>query len=189
MAFLDKEKLTKIGLEVGVMALAGMVCVVGSYLIVNKVLAPMTHPAAASALPPEGAEPKSPKEEKKPEEKARPPKKHGEGKHGESEGQPGESGVYAMKPIVVNLAQDSDHRFAKVTVTLELENSKDADLLRNSEANIYDALIRVLGRTRAQNVASDEGKELVKEQIKTDINEALAKEVVSRVFLTEFLVQ
>jgi flagellar basal body-associated protein FliL len=102
-----------------------------------------------------------------------------------------ETGVaYPLKTTVVNLASDSDHRFAKVSITLEGQDAATIDRLKELDHQVYDSLIEILGNVRAQDVATDEGKERLKDSIRERLNRLVPDNAgVKSVYLTEFLVQ
>lgn len=211
MALIEKETLLKGLWDVVLIVLSGTVCVVGSGFAVNRALARVGVPGGASALganggpgvppipgvpaiavEPPGAQTTVPHGEeltKEPEpvvekkEKKKKKKKEGEG--GKEEG----GLTYPLKTTVVNLATDSDHRFAKVSITLEADSEEAVAQLKEVDHQVYDCLIDTLGNVRAQDIGSDAGKDLLKETLRTKMNKFITEGKILNVYLTEFLVQ
>jgi flagellar basal body-associated protein FliL len=179
VALVSKETIVKGVGEVLLMTVSGVLCIAASRVVVARALAPIGAapiPAAAAPGPAHGGG-------------------HGAergGGHGEAAPAHGaETGVaYPLKTTVVNLASDSDHRFAKVSITLEGHDAATVDRLKEMDHQVYDSLIEILGNVRAQDVATDEGKERLKDSIRERLNRLLPDSAgVKSVYLTEFLVQ
>lgn len=210
MALIEKETLLKGLWDVVLIVLSGTVCVVGSGFVVNRALArvgvggaPPTAPQIPGMPPvpgvpglpgepagvqpnahPEEVTPKEPEPVEEKKEKKKKKKKEGEGE------KVGGGLTYPLKTTVVNLATDSDHRFAKVSITLEGQDAATIDRLKELDHQVYDSLIEILGNVRAQDVATDEGKERLKDSIRERLNRLVPDNAgVKSVYLTEFLVQ
>ena len=85
--------------------------------------------------------------------------------------------------------QDSDHRFAKVSITLEADSEETVAQLKEVDHQVYDCLIDTLGNVRAQDIGSDAGKDLLKETLRTKMNKFIKDGKILNVYMTEFLVQ
>lgn len=179
MALVSKETIVKGVGEVLLLTVSGVLCIAASRVVVARALAPIGAapiPAAAAPVPAHGGGPGAERG----------------GGHGEAAPAHGaEAGVaYPLKTTVVNLASDSDHRFAKVSITLEGHDAATIDRLKEMDHQVYDSLIEILGNVRAQDVATDEGKERLKDSIRERLNRLLPDSAgVKSVYLTEFLVQ
>jgi|GEM_PF-4653689 len=185
----SKETIMKGLWDVILLALSGVLCIVGSKIAVEKALASASVGPVQSDV--HGV--KKEKEKEKKEEKESSHKKEKEGEQGKSESGvsrlPGGGVPYPLKTTVVNLAGDSDHRFAKVSITLELTSEKVSEKMKSLDYQVYDVLIKILGNVRAQEVGTEIGKEKVKDTIRLQLNHILDEDGVSEVYLTEFLVQ
>jgi flagellar FliL protein len=207
MALIEKETLLKGLWDVVLIGVSGTVCVAGSYFAVTRAVAKAAAqmgPAAVGAplAPVSTADPHQPPASAGHEEMVEKPS--GEG-HGESkkegkekkkkkkgaEGEKGEIGslTYPLRTTVVNLAPDSNHRFAKVSITLEADSKGAAEELKVVDHQIYDCLIDTLGNIRAQDIGSDAGKDMLKETLRQKMNKFLTEGEISNVYMTEFLVQ
>ena len=152
---------------------------------------PVTAPAAEGAAPAEGAA--------KPEEThaAKPEEKKAEGGHGEAktEAKGGHgsgkdkapSNNVALPAFVVNLADGNARRYLKVV--LEVEMTGNPELLEANQAKIRDALLMLLSSKTSQDIASLEGKILLRKEIVDRLNQAIGQPKVSRVYFTDFVIQ
>jgi flagellar basal body-associated protein FliL len=189
MALIDKGTILKGLWDVVLISAAGAVCVFGSRLAVDHALAsasehfaaqPTAFPVGPQGLPLAGGHAVD----------------LGEG-HGAEKGmEKGHKGKgnkvsqpYPLRTTVVNLAGDSNHRFAKVTITLEADSAEVVKELQAVDHQIYDCLIDTLGNVRAQDIGSDVGKDMLKETLRTKMNKFLKEGEILNVYLTEFLVQ
>lgn len=147
---------------------------------------PATAPAA-EGQPAEGEA----KHEAKPEEKK------AEGGHGEakSEAKGGHGGGKDKAPsnnvplpaFVVNLADPNARRYLKVV--LEVEMTGNPELLEANQAKIRDALLMLLSSKTSQDIATLEGKILLRKEIVDRLNQAIGQPKVSRVYFTDFVIQ
>ena len=152
---------------------------------------PVTAPAAEGTAPAEGAAKPEEKHEAKPEEKK------AEGGHGEakSEAKGGHGGGkdkapsnnVALPAFVVNLADGNARRYLKVV--LEVEMTGNPELLEANQAKIRDALLMLLSSKTSQDIASLEGKILLRKEIVDRLNQAIGQPKVSRVYFTDFVIQ
>jgi flagellar FliL protein len=186
MGLLSKQAILQGVWDVILMAGCGALCVVGSKKAVEKALAPLSATAtatAAHAAPVPTPAPEGEAESHEPEAE-----KSQEG-HGGGASAGGGGWVYPLKTTVVNLAGDSKHHFAKVSITLEAKNETAINKLKELDHKVYDSMIEILGDTRAQDVATDAGKETLKQKLRARLNRMLPNGGVRNVYLTEFLVQ
>jgi len=153
-----------------------------------------TAPAAEGAAPAEGEAKAEAKAEAKHE--AKPEEKKTEGGHGEakSEAKGGHGGKdkapsnnVPLPAFVVNLADSNARRYLKVV--LEVEMTGNPELLEANQAKIRDALLMLLSSKTSQDVASLEGKILLRKEIVDRLNQAIGQPKVSRVYFTDFVIQ
>ncbi|MBL8022921.1 MAG: flagellar basal body-associated FliL family protein [Elusimicrobia bacterium] len=205
MALIDKATILKGVWDVVLLSAAGAVCVFGSRLAVDHALAEASaqlaaQPSAYSVGPlglAAGAGPIDLGEGAGDGKvKPNPNEGHGSSDTGKKKGKNDGKGIltkiatpYPLKTTVVNLAGDSNHRFAKVSITLEADSPEVIKELESVDHQIYDCLIDTLGNVRAQDIGSDVGKNMLKETLRTKMNKFLTKGEISDVYLTEFLIQ
>ncbi|MFN0118795.1 MAG: flagellar basal body-associated protein FliL [Elusimicrobiota bacterium] len=189
------ETIKKVGVEIVVFSLSGVISVVGSYVLIKRVLpqawfqgetvAVVAAPADAHAAEGQKAA-ESHKEGTKPKEDhgKEKPKGHGEGKEEKEEGV-----NVPLKSVIVNLADTNVRRFGKVSLSLQVKDPKVVEDLKKVDPQIYDTLIKVLSHFKYEEISSLDGKELFKEEVKNRINVILKDDVVTSVFITELIVQ
>ena len=151
-----------------------------------------------AAAPADGA---APAEEKKPDAhaEAKPAEKKAEGGHGEAKSDAKGGGGHgggkdkaasnnvALPPFVVNLADPNARRYLKVV--LEVEMTGNPELLEGNQAKVRDALLMLLSSKTSQDIASLEGKILLRKEIVDRLNQAIGQPKVSRVYFTDFVIQ
>lgn len=209
-AFLTSEPVKKALSEVGILSVSGLLCTLGSYVVVTRLLKPpvasvssVTAPAAHAATAPHGEAPAVPPDveaahettahEPAGETKKETPKKaeKEEKGHNAKAGASASAGPdthLALKPVIVNLLDPSARRYAKMTLTLDLTTEKVKESIAQREPEVYDALIKILGNYRFDEINTSTGKEALKEEIKSRLN-LILKGGVASVYLTEMIVQ
>lgn len=179
------DTIKKIGLDVLIFSLSGILCVTGSYVIIKKFMPPSMFGASShvEATPAKGHESKP--------EKTKEKGGHGKEKEGEhgAEAATGEGHAYPLKPVIVNLADNSVRRFAKVTLTVIVNDERASAELQKKDPQICDALIKILNRYQYDEINSPDGKEVLKQEVKNRLNLILKEEMISDVFLTELIIQ
>ena len=96
--------------------------------------------------------------------------------------------VVPLPPITVNLYDAGGRRYLKLG--MEVEVNKDVSkALKDNEARIRDAVIMLLaGKTYAE-VASPDGKVMLKAEVANRLNQILGGQRVIRIYFTDFVVQ
>lgn len=115
-----------------------------------------------------------------------------EGEHGAEKSQPaGKFGdrVLQLEPFVVNVTGESYPRYLKVQVAFETASPEGKAMLEERVASIRDLTISLLSSKRLADVTDFEGKALLKDDLRHQVNEMLGKEQVESVLFTEFVVQ
>lgn len=96
--------------------------------------------------------------------------------------------VLPLPPVTVNLADPNGRRYLKLGMEVEV-NSDVAAQLKAQNAKIRDAIIMLLAGKTYGEVASPDGKVLLKAEIAARLNQILGAQRVVRVYLTDFVVQ
>lgn len=98
--------------------------------------------------------------------------------------------VYMLDPIVVNInGPEGELRYLKVTVGVELnvpELQAEVDLRK---PQILDVLIRVFSSRDLVEVNEPRGRDAIRREIKTRLNDILTKGRLLNVYFTEFVIQ
>ena len=170
-------------LVVLLIALAG-----GGYFAYVKFFA---KPPAVAEAP---ADAKTDEAAPKAEEKPAPAKeeKKAEAGHGGAEGAKGEKGKapsneVSLPPFVVNLADPNARRYLKLVIDVEMTGQPE--LLEANKAKVRDALLLLLSSKTSQDLATLEGKILLRKEIVDRLNQALGQAKVARVYFTDFVIQ
>ncbi|MBQ7617935.1 MAG: flagellar basal body-associated FliL family protein [Desulfovibrio sp.] len=102
---------------------------------------------------------------------------------------PRSTGVVLPLPMVtVNLYENGGHRYLKLG--MEVEASRDiSGAIKANEARIRDAVIMLLaGKTYAE-IASPDGKVMLKAEVANRLNQIIGEQRIIRVYFTDFVVQ
>lgn len=92
-----------------------------------------------------------------------------------------------LETFIVNLAGSRGQRIVKINMELEVSNdevSKEIDKLR---PKIRDIILFIVSSKSYGEVASREGKDSLRDEIRDQVNLFLTKGQVSRVYFTEFI--
>ncbi len=111
---------------------------------------------------------------------------------------PESSGKLEMKstlnldPFLVNLADPDNPRFLKVTFRLGLAEAKLGEELAGDPvvlAATRDTIISLLSSKTADQVMTAEGKNRLREEVRTRVNAVLPKGKIGEVYIVDFVVQ
>ena len=97
--------------------------------------------------------------------------------------------LFSLDTFIVNLADEKRNRYLRVTMDLELVDAMDSDKLTERLPQVRDSILMILPSKRFVEIASMEGKAALRDEIIAKLNSLYAKEVVSNIFFTEFVVQ
>jgi flagellar FliL protein len=117
----------------------------------------------------------------------------GGGEHGGGEGH-GDQGSFAdrvvqLDPFVVNVSAEGYPRYLKVTVAFEMSAPEAKADLEERVAQVRDLTILLLSSKRLADLEDFEGKALLKDDLREQVNALLHKGRVESVLFTEFVVQ
>jgi flagellar protein FliL len=128
----------------------------------------------------------------------------GAGGHGEKKAEAGGSGdkkdekgapagdgteLVSIPPFLVNLADPQGRRYLKLALDIEVKDKATADLLNKSMPKIKDSLLLLLSSKTYEDLASLENKILLKKEIVERLTLVLGEQKVSRVYITEIVIQ
>lgn len=102
----------------------------------------------------------------------------------ESIGQPWDLGDFT-----VNLADPAGRHFARLKITLEAMNPEVVTELDQRKAQLRDLVISIVGVKRLEDVATDQGREMLRSQLLNSVNRLLLKGRVKAVYFTDFVYQ
>ena len=94
-----------------------------------------------------------------------------------------------METFMVNLAGGRGSRLAKVNMELEVDGGEVQTEIEKRKPQIRDIVIIILSSKTYQQVATKDGKDSLREEIKDTLNSFLTKGAIKRVYFTDFLFQ
>lgn len=95
--------------------------------------------------------------------------------------------IVPLETFIVNLAGSKGRKVAKVNMELEVKGDHVLDEIDKRKAQIRDIIIIILSSKTYEDVASREGKDSLRNEIKDTINSFLVQGKISNVFFTEFI--
>jgi len=90
--------------------------------------------------------------------------------------------------VVVNIAGTEGKRYLRTTVEVGAA-LKDVKHLEELKAPLLDAAVEVLGKKPLAVLLEPGDREPLREELRTKFNAALGHPAVTRVYLTEFIIQ
>jgi flagellar FliL protein len=93
----------------------------------------------------------------------------------------------ALPAFVVNLADPNARRYLKIV--LDVEMTGNPELIEANMAKIRDSLLLLLSSKTSQELATLEGKIMLRKEIVDRLNQALGQSKVARVYFTDFVIQ
>jgi flagellar FliL protein len=97
--------------------------------------------------------------------------------------------LFSLETFIVNLADVERNRYLRVTMDLELVESSDTAKLDDRLPQVRDRILMILPSKTFEEIASVEGKTVLRNEIIGKLNSLFPKEVVTNIFFTEFVVQ
>lgn len=95
-----------------------------------------------------------------------------------------------LDPFIVNFMQDAALRYLQLTVQVMSRDNTVVESINSHMPEIRNALILLLSGHSYADLVTREGKEAIREQIKSEVNRILAREPgVEDVYLTGFVMQ
>jgi flagellar basal body-associated protein FliL len=128
---------------------------------------------------------------------AAPASAHGEGgeggEGGEKAAKAGEAPApdahfFSVGDFTANLAGPASTHYVKVTVNFEMNNEADEEELKARKPQFRDKVISLLNSKQPADLQSSEGRDYLKEEIKTVSNSFLKKGKVEGVYFSAFVV-
>jgi flagellar FliL protein len=125
------------------------------------------------------------------EDAADKPAAHGEAeaKGGGHGGAPETGAIADLDPFIVNLADQPEVRYLKVTMKLELTNASAAEEITARTPQIRDTILVLLTSLDSVTARSPQGKHKLREDVTQRINGLLPKKSVKTAYFTDFVIQ
>ena len=109
---------------------------------------------------------------------------HGGGEHGG-----GVLTIYSLDSFIVNLSDPGGKRYLRVTMGLELSDPKGNDEILKRLPQVRDSIIMILPARKVEDLQSAEGKNALRAEIMAKLNELMGRDLVKKVYFTEFVIQ
>jgi flagellar protein FliL len=97
--------------------------------------------------------------------------------------------IFTLDPFIVNLSDQGGKRYLRVTMGLELGDPKSAEELTRRLPQIRDSILMILPSRKVDELQTMEGKNSIRTEIISKLNELLGKEIVKKIYFTEFVIQ
>jgi flagellar FliL protein len=97
--------------------------------------------------------------------------------------------VFALDSFIVNLLDQGGKRYLRVSISFELGDPKFSDELTKRLPQVRDCILMILPARKVDELQTTEGKNSLRTEIVTKLNELLGKEIVKKVYFTEFVIQ
>jgi flagellar FliL protein len=92
-----------------------------------------------------------------------------------------------LETFLVNLSGSRGQKLAKINMELEVSNEEVQKEIEKLKPRIRDIIIIILSSKNYGQVATTEGKDGLREEIRDQVNLILTKGKVKRVYFTEFI--
>ena len=99
--------------------------------------------------------------------------------------------VYPLKSFIVNLADKKGvgKRYLKITMVVEVGGEEQRALVNNKVPQLRDTVLLMLSSRTIAEITTLEAKLELKQLLLARMNRAVGKNVIQRVYFTEFVVQ
>lgn len=112
---------------------------------------------------------------------------HGGGHGGKEEGSDAEK-VIPLDLFTINLASTvgTGPRYVRINMSLELEHGNTDEEIKAKLARVRDTIINILNSKKASDVASLEGRDVLKDEMKRSLNSFLTQVKIKNIYFTNF---
>ena len=99
--------------------------------------------------------------------------------------------IYPLKSFIVNLADKKGvgKRYLKLTLEVEVGGEEQRALVNHKIPQLRDTILLMLSSRTIEEITSMEAKLELKQILLARMNRAVGKDVIQRVYFTEFVVQ
>lgn len=101
----------------------------------------------------------------------------------------GAPAVMTIENLVLNPASSGGTRWLMLTVSLECKDAAAVSSLQSRDAELRDVVLSSLGQKTVDELSDITGRDLIKEQLVTALNERFGKKTVLRVYFPQYVVQ
>lgn len=149
----------------------------GAYML-GPVIAKKVAPTAAGAAAAPATD-----SESKPKEEAAASASEGEGEAG------GEAKVFLLDNMVLNPAGSSGQRFLLISIALRLKDAAVEADLKARDAEVRDAMLRVLGAKQVEELSDITRRDAIKEELRVALDKIVKPGSVKGLYFPQFVIQ
>jgi flagellar FliL protein len=97
--------------------------------------------------------------------------------------------IFSLDSFIVNLSDQGGKRYLRITMGLELGDPKSAEVLTKRLPQVRDSILMILPARKVEELQTAEGKISLRTEIISELNALLGKEIVKKIYITEFVIQ
>lgn len=97
--------------------------------------------------------------------------------------------LYSLEPFLVNLLDQDMPRYLRTRIELESSETKANEEFEKRLPQLRDTILTILANRKFQEVLDSEGKNKLKEEIRSKLNGHLRSFQIKKVYFTEFVAQ
>lgn len=97
--------------------------------------------------------------------------------------------IYSLDPFIVNIYDGQDLRYLRVKVEMDVASEEVKAEMQARQAQFRDAILVLLSAKTLLDVRDEQGKNQLRQEIFTAVNNILAPGKLKRVYFTDFVVQ
>lgn len=112
-----------------------------------------------------------------------------EGEQEQSAEAPAFGPIHPLDTFIVNLADEGGSRYLRITMKLELDDEKTAEIVQRRLPLIRDSVLMVIPSKKYEDVHTVEGKNALRDEIVTKLNGFMMPGKITNIYFTEFVVQ
>ena len=116
---------------------------------------------------------------------------HGGGEHGGAtkEGISSEVRFFNVGEFTANLSGPASSHYARVNINFEMSKDIDQEEMKQRQPQFRDKIISLINSKKPADLQSSEGRNYLKDEIKTVVNNFLQKGKVEGVYFSTFIIQ
>lgn len=97
--------------------------------------------------------------------------------------------IYSLEPFIVNIYDGQDLRYLRVKVEMDVASEEVKTEMEARKAQFRDAILVLLSTKTLLDVRDEQGKNQLRQEIFTAVNNILSPGKLKRVYFTDFVVQ
>lgn len=97
--------------------------------------------------------------------------------------------MYTLDNLILNPARTNGTRFLMLSVAFEVRNAQVSDQLKARDAEVRDLVIGLIGAKTVDEIASVEGRDALKTELRDSVRAMMPRGSIGRVYLPQFVIQ